>query len=155
VRRWEKFAIAAVLIIIGGTMIWWQMSQDESLVRLDGRSYHVSIMRTDAQLEKGLSGTTNLPSGDAMLFVFSSDSDWQMWMKDMNYPIDMVWLNDAQQVVYTVKNAQPSSYDKANPSKSTLFQSRSPAHYVIELPSGTIERTGIKNGDQASLPSGV
>jgi len=103
-------------------------------------------MRTDAQLQKGLSGTKNLPADQAMVFDFPSDGQWGMWMKDMNYPIDMVWLNAKREVVYTVKNAQPSSYPK------TIFKPTVAARYVIELPSGTIEKTGIKNGDPAGLP---
>jgi len=146
---WVKVVGFFLFVIIGGTVLWWQMQQDESLLRLDGQSYHITVMRTDAQLQKGLSGTKSLPQGEAMLFDFPSDSQWGMWMKDMNYPIDMVWLNDSREVVYTVKNAQPSSYPK------TIFKPSVPARYVIELPSGTIEKTGIKNGDPAGLPSEI
>lgn len=131
------------------------MSEDQSTLRLDGVLYHISIMRTDAQLQKGLSGTSSLPSGDAMLFVFPQNEQPRMWMKDMNYPIDMVWLNDDKEVVHVEKDVKPSTYDKVDPSKSTTFQSDSPAHYVIEFPAGTIDKTHIKNSDPVGLPSGV
>ena len=153
--RWVKLVVAVLIVIIGGTVVWWQVQQNQSLVRLDSHSYHVAIMRTNAQLTKGLSGTDSLPSDQAMLFVFPGNAKWQMWMKDMNYPIDMVWLNNNDRVVATVKNAQPSSYNKANPSESVIFTPSQTAHYVIELPGGTIERTGIKNGDLAGLPSNI
>lgn len=138
-----------LIVIAGLTIIWWQMGASQSVVKLDGASYDVSIMRTDEELTRGLSGTKNLPSGQAMLFEFSQDYKWQMWMKDMNYPIDMVWFNSNDKVVYMVKNAEPSSYPK------TIFTPSLPARYVIEFPSGTIEKTGIKIGDLANLPSGV
>lgn len=106
-------------------------------------------MRTAAELEKGLSGTASLPADNAMLFIFDKSDNPVIWMKDMNYPIDIVWLNNEKQVVHMVKNAQPSGYPKEK------FQSATPARYVIELPSGTIERTGITQGDPAGLPEGV
>ena len=146
--RWVKPALIVLAFIIGGTVLWWQMNQDESLLRLDGHSYHITVMRTDAELQKGLSDTSSLPAGQAMVFVFPRDDKWAMWMKDMKYPIDIVWLNDNKQVIDSAKNAQPSSY----PQKFTPSES---ARYVIEFPSGTVANVGIQNGDPVGLPSGV
>jgi uncharacterized membrane protein (UPF0127 family) len=151
--RWIKTAVIALAVVIGGTVLWWQMEQGSSLLRLHGHNYQVTVMRSEAELEKGLSGTNSLPSGQAMVFVFGSDSKWPMWMKDMKYPIDMVWLNGDKQVVYTVKNASPSSYK--SDTDATKFTPGTDARYVIELPSGTIEQTGIIQGDSAGLPSGI
>ncbi|USN96779.1 MAG: DUF192 domain-containing protein [Candidatus Nomurabacteria bacterium] len=148
-RRWVKPGLITLAVIAGVTALWWQMSVDQSTLRLDGVLYHISIMRTKAELEKGLSGTDSLAQGEAMLFVFPENTVPRMWMKDMKYPIDMVWLNDATQVVHAVENAQPSSYPK------TIFVSPVPARYVIEFPAGTVEKVGIKNGDPVGLPSGV
>jgi uncharacterized membrane protein (UPF0127 family) len=109
----------------------------------------MTVMRTQAELTRGLSGTDSLAADQAMLFVFSHDDKWAIWMKDMKYPIDIVWLDSGGQVIHTVKNAQPSGYPKEQ------FRPGSSSRYVIELASGTIEQTGIKNGDLAGLPSGV
>jgi len=145
---WAKAAALVLLLLISGTVLWWRMSQGESLLRLDGQSYQFTVMRTDAELEKGLSGTKSLASNQAMVFAFPHDDKWSMWMKGMNYPIDIVWLNVDKEVIYTVKDAQPSSY----PQKFTPDQA---AKYVIELPSGTVAKLGIQNGDPAGLPAGV
>jgi len=145
---WAKAAAIFLLLLLSGTVLWWQMQQDESLLRLGGQQYRVTVMRTDDQLQKGLSGTSDLPADHAMLFVFPSDGKWPMWMKDMTYPIDIVWLDNSKHVTYTVKNAQPSSYP-------TKFIPDVPSRYVVEVPAGTVERTGIKKGDQARLPEGI
>ncbi len=146
--RWAKAVAIVLVVIVGATILWWQMSYDESSLRLDGHRYHVSIMRTDAELQKGLSGTSSLPEGNAMLFAFPYSNRWSIWMKDMKYPIDIIWLNAQKQVIYTVRDAQPSSYPNT-------FKPDQLARYVIEFPSGTIERTGIKNGDPVGLPSSI
>ncbi len=131
-----------------GDFLWLQMQAQGSELRLRGHSYHMTIQRTDAEREKGLSGSANLPQNEAMLFVFPRDGKWGMWMKDMTYPIDMVWLDSDKNVIYTVKNAEPSSYPK-------VFMPDKNARYVIELASGTIERTGITKGDTMSDPAGI
>jgi uncharacterized membrane protein (UPF0127 family) len=153
--KWVKGVFVFIAIVIGGSVLWWQMTQDSAMLRIDGHSFHITVAKTEAQLTQGLSGTKNLGANEAMVFAFASDGPQSMWMKDMNYPIDMVWLSSDTRVVNIVKNAQPSSYNSQDPSKSTRFQSSTPARYVIELPSGTIDKTGIQNGDVAGLPSGI
>lgn len=148
-RRWVKSIVYSLVVAAGVALLWWQMASVQSMIRLNGVRYHVSIMRTDLEREKGLSGTEKLPEGNAMLFVFPQSDTWRMWMKDMNYPVDIVWVNDAGQVVHTVSDAQPSSYPK------TMFQPDTPARYIIEFPAGTVEKTRIQNGNPVGLPSGV
>lgn len=145
---WAKAAAIFLLLLLGGTVLWWQLQLADSQLVLSGQRYHTTVMRSDKQLQAGLSGTDSLPSDEAMLFVFPRASNWPIWMKDMSYPIDIVWLDDSQRVVHVVKNAQPASYP-------TQFVPDSPSRYVVELPSGTATRTNIKKGDQAYLPKGI
>ena len=148
-RRWVLRILIAVLAVVGLTILYMNMSAEQSVIRLHGHRYSTQIMQTPEELQQGLSGTKSLPQGNAMLFVFPSDDKWGIWMKDMNYPIDIVWLDNKRLVVYMVKNAKPSSYP------DTTFRPDKNTRYVIELPSGTIEQTDIQIGDPAGLPSGV
>lgn len=148
-RRWGKSILYTLIAVAGIAWLWWQMASVQSMIRLNGVRYHVSIMRTEAERERGLSGTDKLSEGNAMLFVFPQNDKWPMWMKDMNYPIDIVWVNEASQVVYTVSSIQPSSYPDYKPTPPA------PARYVIELPAGSVEKTHIQVGNPVGLPSGV
>lgn len=147
-KKWAATIIITLTVITASVFLWWQMDYQQNTLSLHGQRYHISIRDTEPEREQGLSGTDSLPDGQAMLFVFPNDSTWGIWMKDMKYPIDIVWLDSGKKVVYTVKNAKPSSYPE-------IFQPIEKARYVIELPSGTIEKTGIAVGDPAGLPSGV
>lgn len=148
-QKWWTILWRPLIVIIGGLagFLWLQYSHSQQLT-IANHHYAVSVMRTDAERQKGLSYTDDLPADQVMLFVFPSDGRWGMWMKDMNYSIDMVWLDDNKQVVYMAKDAQPSSYP-------TVFRPDKNSRYVIELASGTIERTGISISDKATLPSGL
>jgi uncharacterized protein len=148
-KRWAGRILIALAIIIGGGLLWWNITQGQSALSLAGYNYSMTVVKDGPELTRGLSGTDNLPNDQAMLFVFPNDDLWGIWMKDMNYPIDIVWLDSDRTVVHTVQNALPSSYP------NTTFKPPVPARYVIELSSGTIERTGIKIGDHAGMPSGV
>lgn len=148
-RWWGMRLTAAVLVVAGISYLLWQMNDTQQVLRLHGYTYRATILRTPDELVRGLSGTNILPKDHAAVFVFPRNDRWAIWMKDMQYPIDIVWLNSNKQVIHMVKEIQPSSYPKFQPQPDT------PARYVIELPSGTIERTGIALGDPAGLPSGV
>lgn len=126
-----------------------QMSADGSTLSLRGQTYQTSIMQTDSERARGLSGTPSLAPNHSMLFVFPGDGKWGIWMKDMNYPIDIVWLDKNEKVTHLEKNARPSSYP------DTIFTPNKDSRYVIEFANGTIERTGITIGDIARLPSEV
>ena len=74
-----------------------------------------------------------------MLFVFDTDDTWGIWMKDMQFAIDIVWIN-AEGVVVSVKAAaSPSSYPEA-------FYPSAPARYVLEVPAGYAAAQGIAEG---------
>lgn len=149
-RWWAIAGVLLTLLSIGVIYFLLQVQGgSQTTIQLSGHSYKALIRQNEEDRQRGLSGTSNLPTDQAMLFVFTTDSKWGFWMKDMNYPIDMVWLDNNKNVVYTVKNAQPSSYP------DTIFKPNRISRYVIELASGTIERTGISIGDKAVLPSGL
>lgn len=149
-QRWGKQIAFVLAVLVGSTVIWWQLSLDVSYVMIDGTRYHVtSINQTEEQLVRGLSDTKHLDPGSVAVFVFPYESDWGIWMKDMQYDIDILWVDSGGTVVHTVSGAKPSSYP------STIFRPQNKhARYVIEMTSGTIERTGIHKGSKVGKLSG-
>ncbi len=118
-------------------------TQPTAVLHLAGARFDMRIADTDKTRIKGLSGTLDLPADEALLFVFDYDNRWSIWMKDMNYAIDIVWLNSNRKVVDFVTNVPPDSY----PSKT--FFPKEQARYVIEFRSGTVKEKGIKVGQEA------
>jgi uncharacterized membrane protein (UPF0127 family) len=146
-RKWWVSSIAVIIVVaVSLGFLYWQMNKVQTAtLELNNSTYQLTIVQSDADRQRGLSGTASLPSDHAMLFVFPNIGRPAIWMKDMNYPIDIVWLDSDKKVVYMVKNAQPSSYP------DTIFQTDKDSRYVIELSAGTIEKTGIHRGDMAEF----
>lgn len=106
------------------------------------QTFYMAVAKTDEERKIGLSETPTLGKSNGLLMVFDTDGQWKIWMKDMQYPIDIVWLDADKKVVYTVRDAQP---DKS-PHKE--YRPQKKARYVAELPSGSVTRYGINNGQQ-------
>lgn len=136
-----------VLLLVGVAAFYVLKPQLEphTTLRVGDGVFKARVAKTDVERQKGLSGTLKLREDQAMLFVFGSDSKWSIWMKDMNYPIDIVWLDKDKKVVYIVKNAPPESYPYET------FQPKEDARYVIEFPAGIAEKKKIAIGKEAAF----
>lgn len=93
---------------------------------------------------RGLGGKDILPDGHGMLFVFDKDNRLGYWMKDMRFPIDILWFDSRLRLVSIAENATPESYPK-------VYRPRRPARYVLEVPAGFVSRNHIVIGDMIML----
>lgn len=142
---WSWIAVILVLLLIGSAALYalWPQLQPHTTVHLGDGVFLTRVARTDAERDKGLSDTRELRSDQAMLLVFDRDDKWSIWMKDMNYPIDIIWLDKDKKVVYIVKNAPPESYPYEQ------FVPKQEARYVLEVPAGTTAKKAINIGSEA------
>lgn len=118
--------------------------KSQTSVFIGGMTIKIEIADTEALREKGLSGHRPLKENEGMLFVFEKPDIYSFWMKDMLFPIDILWLDSEKEIVYIKKDAQPLSYPEA-------FSSNLPAFYVLELSSGFSDRYNLKIGDKVSF----
>jgi uncharacterized membrane protein (UPF0127 family) len=108
----------------------------------------LSVMVADNPVSraKGLSRRTTLSENEGMLFVFDSPTRPGFWMKDMNFPIDIIWINDENRIVGVEKNASPASYPQS-------FYPSSDVRSVLEVTAGFFDNHSLKVGDSFSLES--
>ena len=76
-----------------------------------------------------------------MLFVFERSGHHGFWMKDMNFPIDILWLRNSR-VVYVAENVRPPSSGKT---PVTITPDKS-ANLVLELDAGQVRALGLAVG---------
>lgn len=103
-------------------------------IEIGNKKYKVQEARTEEEKEKGLQGVTELPEDEGMLFYFDPPEDVSMWMKDTLIPLDIVFINDDEEVVYVGEGV---------PNTETQMTVQNVA-YVLEVNSGS----GIQEGDE-------
>lgn len=134
-------AIFALSLVFQAVNAYFFVS--EAVMHLSATRFEVRIADNDRTRTKGLSGTSQIPADEAMVFIFDHDDRWSIWMKDMNYAIDIVWLDKDKKVVDFVTDVSPDSY----PNKT--FMPKEEARYVVEFQSGVVEKVGIEVGQEA------
>jgi len=102
----------------------------------------VELAETQAQRIQGLSGRDSMPSDYGMLFIFNNESRWGFWMKDMKFPLDIVWFSSDRRVVFIEQNLLPCS-----PENCPLFTPPVDALYVLEVNAGFVEAHNISLDD--------
>lgn len=148
----EILIILAVFLVIFA-VFWNKTSQTSENIRkilkINDVLLSVNVVSTDAEREKGLSGRSNLAEDEGMLFVFDAEGYYGIWMKDMNFPIDIAWLNKDKKIVYIESNVAPETFPKG------FYAERDGVSllslYVLEVKSGFFEKAKIKIGDSAEF----
>lgn len=109
-------------------------------IEIGGRRYKVKEAKTEEEKRKGLQGVSELPEDEGMLFYFDPPEDVSMWMKDTLIPLDIVFINDDEEVVYVGEGV---------PNTETQITVQNVA-YVLEVNRGS----GIKEGDELDFEDG-
>ncbi len=93
---------------------------------------------------KGLSDTPFLPDDVIKFFDFEINGNHSIWMKDMNYALDVLWLTEDGEIVHIKEDISPDTYPKS-------FSSPVESWYLIEANSGFVAEKGISLGDKVDL----
>ncbi len=107
----------------------------------------VEVVSTKADLMRGLSGRALLREGQGMLFVFDKVGSYEFWMKDMQFALDILWLDSKGAIVHYVENVPPCT-SKDCP----RYKSDQPAQMVLELKAGFVKTHHIDQALSVQLP---
>lgn len=137
----KKFLVFLVLILIL-VIFWWPAAQPEpaaASLSIGGAKISIEIAKTSAELIKGLSGRPALAENSGLFFIFPYTDTHGIWMKEMNFPIDIIWLDENLKIIAIKENAAPDSYPE-------VFTPNAPARYVLEVPAGFVQKHQISVG---------
>ena len=112
-------------------------------------SVDVRVADTERERYVGLSQTDSLAAGEGMLFVHPESGTYPYVMREMAFPIDIVFI-DANGTITTIHHARLPE----NPSDPGR-QYRGQGRYVLEVPLGWTNATGAEVGDHVSIPDAV
>jgi uncharacterized membrane protein (UPF0127 family) len=147
-------AIVGILLIavaiLGGVFWYARIARGcnpplpRKTVTIGSATVSAELATTMGEQACGLSGREGLSENDGMLFPFSSGSTQSFWMKDMQFPIDIIWISD-NTVVGFVENADPQI--GASLWKLKIYNSPPKVNTVLEVPAGFVQRKNIHVGD--------
>src|SRR3989344_8005153 len=76
-------------------------------VNLKGEKIVVEVADTVAKQIQGLSGRASMKNNEGMLFVFKEEAIQSFWMKDMQFSLDILWIDENKIIVGIERNVSP------------------------------------------------
>ena len=142
-------AVVVILILLLGGIFFARnffpfAKNSTSAITYKGKTYTVLVARTDKEREIGLSGRDGLPNGvSGMVFPFEKADYWPFWMRNMKFPLDIIYIRD-KKVVTIFSNIPNPPAGTQNP---PILKPAQPVDTVLELKAGEAQTLGIKEGD--------
>jgi uncharacterized membrane protein (UPF0127 family) len=116
----------------------------DKVLGIKTRKLSVQVADSPQSRAAGLSGLKSMSEEEGMLFLFSEPSQPQFWMKDMLFPIDIIWINGNKIVGITDNiKAEPGRSD----AELSRYSSPFPADKVLEVNAGWTFRKDVNVGD--------
>ncbi len=130
------------LIVIGWCM--WSLQTSVGTMSINGTEISVRIAERALGQKKGLSGYTEESfKEDGMLFLFSESNVRTFWMKDMNFNLDILWIENGK-VVAMDRNV-PAPFSRTD-APAQVSSNPLAVNAVLELPAGRAEELGLVEG---------
>lgn len=152
----EKYYVGGTLIIVvilfsglisiytGNTPANTNTNETVEIVET-GEQYTVTIADNESERYTGLSNYESLEDGHGMLFVFNNKESHTFVMRDMDFGIDIIFINKKCEITNIYNADKPASDESGTEEK---HQYVGEAMYVLEVP---YKSTNASVGDRVSM----
>jgi uncharacterized protein len=114
---------------------------------IDGHTFKVEVVKSEKDKEIGLTKYSSLSDDKGMDFPFDSEGIYPFWMKNMKFPIDILFI-DKNKIVDIKESLPPADPNQQN------IPTYAPSHVVdnaLEISAGLSEKYKFKVGDSVTF----
>ena len=141
--------IAAVIVGVAGILSLPSDIKLESvefprgMIKIDDVVLEVQIADTDARRARGLMFQDQLPFDQGMLLVFDSDDRRSIWMLNMQFALDVFWIDGDGKIVHLEKDVPPCKTALETVTCPSYIGEGEDIQYVLEVTAGFIDKHNI------------
>lgn len=114
---------------------------------INNQAFDLLVAKTSKEKAIGLSEKKSLPENSGMLFIFEKPDYYSFWMKEMQFPIDIIFIKGNKIVIIYASLKPPKTQDESLP----IYKPYEPADMVLEINSGLAQKYNLKKGDKVKL----
>lgn len=158
-KFWIQIILLTVIIFVGfysyqnpnlfPSLLSDNQPLTQTQIKVGQNIINIETAKTPSERAKGLGGRESIATNSGMLFVFDSPKKYQFWMKDMKFPIDMIFINNGQVVDFLKNVPAPTSNQKD--SDLPRYQPIADMDMVLEVQNGYIEKNNVSVGDSVAI----
>ncbi len=114
---------------------------------IKNQSFKLNYAKSEKEREIGLSQKKSMPENYGMLFTFDKADLYPFWMRDMEFPIDIIYINN-NKIVTIYSSAQPP---KNTTDSLPIYKPDNAANMVLEINAGLSDKYGFQKGDEVKI----
>jgi len=119
-------------------------------VKIGDAVFPVELVIDSADRRQGLSDRPSLDQGTGMLFIFEEEQSLSFWMRNMQFPLDMIWI-DAQCRLVDISRDVPVPPPDTDDSDLLRYRPKNAARFVLEINAGETSEAGINVDDDVEF----
>jgi uncharacterized membrane protein (UPF0127 family) len=127
------YLISILLVSVILTGCNFNFKNNNLNVSINGRTFSLEQVRTEAELTKGLMDRTSLPKNSGMIFWFPTRENLNFWMKNTLIPLQIIFIDGCK-----IVDIQEMTVEKDPSNAKTYYISKFPADKAIELNSQSV-----------------
>jgi uncharacterized membrane protein (UPF0127 family) len=148
VKNWQWIILGIIIAFSLFLKIYYNYHWPKAKVKINARVFNVLVADNKKNWIKGLGGRDNLGNYDGMIFLFPTQQQHVFVMRDMRFPIDIIWIKNG--VVVDFAPNVPLDLAKTE-SELVPYAARDVSDRVLELKAGTAQQLNLKIGDKVDI----
>lgn len=151
--------IAAVIVGIAGVLSIPSDVKLESTefprgtIKIDEVVLEVQIADTDPRRTRGLMFQEALPFDQGMIFVWEGEERRSIWMLNMQFSLDIMWIDSSGNIVHIEKNVPPCKTALETVTCPSYKADNKFAQYVLEVTAGFVDEFNITEDSKLEIIS--
>ena len=121
-----------------GSLNIYKQETDSLISSLD-----IEIAESDYETQTGLMYRKSMETNQGMLFIFPDVAMHSFYMKNTEFPLDIIFVNEDLKIASIQKNAEPFN--------ESGLSSKVPVKYVLEVNAGLSDTWSLEVGDIISF----
>ena len=152
-------SIAAVIVGIIGILTIPSDSKLEStefpigMISINDKIINVQIADNAPRQTRGLMFQEQLEYDEGMFFVFDTSTKHSIWMLNVQFPLDIIWLDDDGRIIHIEKDVPPCKTALETVTCPVYGDDNLDSKYVLEVTAGFVEKFTINIGELVDIIS--
>lgn len=147
IKRWHVVVFCLIIVAAVAYKIY-SLQWPTAVIAIDGTPITVLVADTEARQIQGWSDKKDMGKYGGMLFAFGALGQHTMVMRDMEFPLDIVWIAHSH-IVDIAPNLPPEWHIPED--QLVQYSARAESSAVLELPAGFAAAHGFKIGDSVTV----
>ena len=138
----NKIYFAGFIIIL--LLLIFYLKPKTAEIKIAGKTFSAEVADNPLTRSRGLMYRSQ-PS--PMIFIFSFPTTDGFWMKNVNFPLDIIWIDEDKKIIGT---------DRMEPCTSEpckIYSPPAPIKFALEVEAGFVGKNKIKAGASVDTPN--